>query len=67
MVKKTIILIVLNIFCSFTLLVSGGKNVLPNLTNSQEPEPLFWPLGAGAARKKYQELESEPLEKQVRR
>ena len=27
------------IFCSFTLLVCGEKNILPNLTNSQEPEP----------------------------
>ena len=26
----------------------------------------FWPLGAGAARKKYQEPEPEPLEKKVR-
>ena len=25
--------------------------ILPILTNSQEPEPFFWPLGAGAARK----------------
>ena len=48
---------------------------MPNLTNSQEPEPVFWPLGAwaGAARKKIpgaganleinQEPELEPLEK----
>ena len=47
---------------------------MPNLTNSQEPEPgFFWPLGAGAARKKIaeagaawekdQEPEPEPLEK----
>ena len=28
------------IFCSFTLLVCGENNILPNLTNSQEPEPL---------------------------
>ena len=51
------------------------KNILPNLTKIQEPEPVFWSLGAGAARKKYQEPESrsrlgkkqepepEPLEK----
>ena len=30
----------------------GGKNILPNLTNSQEQKPyVLWPLGAGAARK----------------
>ena len=27
-------------FCSFTLLVCGEKNILPNLTN-KEPEPVF--------------------------
>ena len=38
---------------------------MPNLTNSQEPEPgVFWPLGAGAARKKYQE--PEPLWEKIR-
>ena len=58
MVKKTIILLVLY-FLHFTLLVCGEKNILPNLTNS--PESVFWPLGAGAARKKYKE--PEPLEK----
>ena len=40
------------IFCSFTLLVCGEKNILPNLTNSQKPEPVrsgcFWLLGARA-------------------
>ena len=35
MIKKTIILLVLY----FTLLVCGEKNILANLTNSQEPEP----------------------------
>ena len=29
------------IFCSYTLLDWGEKNILPNLTNSQEPEPGF--------------------------
>ena len=48
------------IFCSFTLLVCGEKNILPNLTNSQDLEPFFWPLGAGADRKKTQEPEPEP-------
>ena len=56
------------------LLGCGEKNILPNLTNSQEPEPFFFPLGAGAARKKYQEpvplgkknQEPERLEKKVR-
>ena len=76
MVKKTIILLVLY-FCSITLLVCGEKNILPNLTKSQEPEPVragcFWPLGAGAgaARKKIaragaaweKNQEPEPLEK----
>ena len=49
MIKKTIILLV---FCRFTLLVCWEKNILANLTNSQEPEPVgagcFWLLGAGA-------------------
>ena len=27
--------------CNFTLLVCGDKNILPNLTNSQEPEGGF--------------------------
>ena len=48
MTKKTIILLVFIFFCSFTLLVCGEKNIFPNLTNSQEPEP----VGAGAAWKK---------------
>ena len=44
------------IFCSFTLLVCGEKNILPNLTNSQEPEPdFFGPL----------EPQQEPLEKKI--
>ena len=52
MVKKQLFYL-FYIFCSFTLLVCGEKNILPNLTNSQEPEPgFFWSLGAGAARKK---------------
>ena len=53
MIKKTIIFLVLYYF---TLLVCGEKNILANLTNSQEPEPepepvgagCFWLLGAGA-------------------
>ena len=40
---------------------------MPNLTNSLEPEPgFFWPLRAGAARKKYHELDPEPLGKKIR-
>ena len=53
---------------------------MPNLTKSQELEPFFWPLGAGAeaagkkipgagagaAWEKNQEPEPEPLEKKVR-
>ena len=53
MVKKKQLFYLFYICCiSFTLLVCGEKNILPNLTNSQEPEPVFfWPLGsvAGAA------------------
>ena len=47
----------------FTLLVCGGKNILPILTNSQdpEPEPLKKIPGARAAWEKIQE--PEPLEK----
>ena len=61
MVKKTIILLVY-IFCSFTLLVCGEKNILPNLTNSQEPEPVFFgPLEPEPLEKKYQEPKLEPL------
>ena len=55
------------IFCSFTLLVCGEKNIFPNLTNSPEPgffgtlepEPLGEKSGVGAAWKKSQE--PEPL------
>ena len=39
-------------FCRFTLLVCGEKNILANLTNSQEPEPGV-----------FGSLEPEPLEK----
>ena len=42
------------IFCSFTLLVCGEKNILPNLTDSLEPEPVF-----------FGSLEPEPLEKNI--
>ena len=76
MVKKKQ-LFYFHIFCSFTLLVCGEKNILPNLTNSQESEPVFWPLGAGAARKKIpgaaagaareKNQEPEPLEQKVSR
>ena len=80
MIKKIILLV--DIVCSFTLLVCGKKNILPNLTNSQEAEPepgVFGSLepeplekkpgaGAGAAWEKNQEPEPEPepLEKKVR-
>ena len=57
MVKKKHLFYLFYIFCSFTLLVCGKKNILPNLTNSQEPEPE--PVRAGAAWKKSQE--PEPL------
>ena len=59
MVKKAIILLVLYFFCSFTILVCVEKNILPNLTNSQEPEPLkkIPGVGARAAWEKNQEPE----------
>ena len=62
MIKKTINLLVLYFFCRFTLLVCGEKNILANLTNSQEPEPE--PVGAGFFGSL--EQEPEPLEKKVR-
>ena len=70
MVKKTIILVVLYFFCSFTLLVCEEKNISPRSRSR-----VFWPLRAGATRKKIpgagagaawgnnQELEPELLEK----
>ena len=76
MVKKAIIYL----FYIFTYLTSlRGKNILPNLTNSQEPEPVFLtPCSQSQSRlkkyqepeplgKKNQELEPELLEKKVRR
>ena len=54
MIKKKLFYL-FYIFCRFTLLVCGEKNILPNLTISPEPEPVgarrFWLLlaGAGAA------------------
>jgi len=52
------------IFCSFTLVVCGEKNILPNLSNSQEPEPVFlapWSRSRSRSEKKYQEPVPEPL------
>ena len=50
MIKKTITLLV-SYFLQFYL-TEKEKNILPNLTNSQEPEPggagCFWLLGAWA-------------------
>ena len=45
------------IFLQFylTSLLAGKKNILPNLTNSQEPEPFF-----------FGPLEPEPLQKNSR-
>ena len=72
MIKKTIILLVLYFFCRFTLLFCGEKNILANLTNSQEPEqgvfgslepePLKKKTGAGAGAdwEKNQEPEPDP-------
>ena len=54
-------------FCSFTLIVCGEKNILPNLTNSQEPEPgFFGPIEPEPIEKEYQETEPEPLGKKIR-
>ena len=73
MIKKTIILLVLYFFAVLPYyVVCGEKNILANLTNSQEPEPVgagcFWLLGAGAgaAWKKNQEPEPEPVGKKIR-
>ena len=56
MIKKQLFYL-FYIFCSFTLLVCGEKNLLPNLTNSQEPEPgVFGSL----------EPEPEPLGKKIK-
>ena len=56
MIKKKQLFYSFYIFiCRFTLLVCGEKNILANLTNSQEPEPL---------EKKNQE--PEPLGKKIR-
>ena len=73
MIKKQLFYLFYIFFCSFTLLVCGENNILPNLANSQEPEPgVFCSLkpeplekkpGAGAAWEKNQE--AEPLEKKV--
>ena len=50
MVNK--IIYMFHISCSFTIVVCE-KNIMPNLTNSQEPElHVFGPLGAGAIWKK---------------
>ena len=61
-------------FCRFTLIVCGEKNILPNLTNSQESEPgFFGPMEPEPLERKYQEpeplgeinQEPEPLEKKI--
>ena len=57
------------IFGSFTILVCGEKNILSNLTNSQEPEPgFFGPLEPEPEplEKKYQMPELEPLGNKIR-
>ena len=48
-----------SIFCSFTLTSLREKNILPNLTNSQEPEP-------GVFSSLEPEQEPEPPEKETR-
>ena len=62
--KKTIFYL-FYIFCCFTLPVCGEKNILPNLTNRQEPELVFFgPLEPEPLGKNYQE--PEPLGKKIR-
>ena len=52
------------IFCSFTLIVCGEKNILPNLTKSQEPEPVsFGPLEPVSLKKNTRSLSRSRLEK----
>ena len=53
--KKKQLFYLFYIICSSTLLFCGERNILPNLTNSQEPEPVFLPL----------EPKPEPLEKRI--
>ena len=55
MVKKTIILLDLYFLKFYLTSLSGEENILPNLINSQEPEPAF-----------FGPLEPEPLEKNTR-
>ena len=72
---KTIILLVLY-FLQFYLTSFREKNILPNLTNSQEPgvfgsfepepEPLEKKPGAGAGSAWEKNQEPRPLEKKVR-
>ena len=58
MIKKQLFYL-FYIFCSFTLLVCGEKNISPNLTNSQEPEP-----EPDQLEKEKQEPEPDQLEKE---
>ena len=61
MFKITIILLVLY-FLQFYISSLWGKQILAKLNQkSRAGTAYFWPLGAGAARKKYQE--PEPLGK----
>ena len=62
MAKKTIIILVLYFFFSFTLLVCGKKNILPRSRSRSEPG-VFGPLEPEpeSLEKKYQEPEPEPL------
>ena len=65
MVKKAIILLDLYFFAVLPFM--RGKNILPNLTNSQEPEPFFLaPWSRSRSKKKYQEPEPEPLGEKIR-
>ena len=54
------------IFCSFTLLVCGEKNILLNLNSTQEPEPGVFGSLEPEPLEKNQEPETEPLGKKIR-
>ena len=73
MIKKRLFYL-FYIFLQFYLTSLRGKNILPKLTNSQEPEPgVFGSLEPEPLEKKTKgrsrlgkNLEPEPLEKKVR-
>ena len=54
-------------FCSYTLLVCGERNILPNLTNPRADAIFFGPLEPELLGKKYQGPEQSCLGKKIRR